>query len=244
MGLATRPTARAALLTALPVALGGLALAPALASPRGAVQAKTAAVSATAAFKFDPATVTVAVGGKVTFTNAGGGFHTVTGGDGTNPDPASPIGDHDLPAAGATITVTFPKAGTFAYYCKPHASLGMKGSVVVGAAGPATTAPATSPPSATASPVSTGASVPPASGSASASVGEPQPGAGAPTAGPSSDEVPGIADNKTLQDIDAERKAYHGAVSGFRFFTLVAIAFLVILGAAVLFSTRPRRAGR
>jgi plastocyanin len=240
MGLAPRRTARAALLTAVPVVLGGLALAPALAAPRGTAQAKTAAVSATAAFKFEPASVQVAVGGKVTFTNTGGGFHTVTGGDGT-PDPASPIGDHDLGATGATISVTFAKAGTYAYFCKPHVSLGMKGEVVVGAGGPAaTTAPAT----ASASPTSE-ASAPPASGTASASVGAPQPGAGAPTAEASAgEEVPGVAGNKTLEEIEAERASYHGAVSGFRFFTLVAIAFLVILGAAVLFSTRPRRAGR
>jgi plastocyanin len=240
MGLATRPTARAMLLTAVPVVLGGLALAPALAAPREPAQAKTGTVAANASFKFDPATLTVAVGGKVTFTNTGGGFHTVTGGEGS-PDAASPIGDHDLPATGATISVTFAKAGTYAYFCKPHAGLGMKGEIVVGAGGPAAT---TAPPTAGASSTSE-ASAPPASGSASASVGAPQPGVGAPTAEASAgEEVPGVAGNKTLEEIDAERASYHGAVSGFRFFTLVAVAFLVILGAAVLFSTRPRRAGR
>jgi plastocyanin len=241
MGLATRPTARAMLLTAVPVVLGGLALAPALAAPREPAQAKTGTVSATAAFKFDPATLTVAVGGKVTWTNTGGGFHTVTGGDGS-PDAASPIGDHDLAATGATISVTFPKAGTYAYFCKPHAALGMKGEIVVGAGGPAAT---TAPPATGSAAPTSEASAPPASGTASASVGAPQPGAGAPTAAASGEaEVPGIEGNKTLEEIEAERASYHGAVSGFRFFTMVAVAFLVILGAAVLFSTRPRRAGR
>ncbi|MDQ1711237.1 MAG: hypothetical protein QOE45_687 [Frankiaceae bacterium] len=237
MGLAPRRTARAALLAAVPVALGSLALAPALAGPRGVAQAKEGKVAATGAFKFDPATITVAVGGKVTWTNTGGGYHTVTGGTAGTPDSSSPIGDHQLAATGATAVVTFTKAGTYQYYCQPHQTLGMTGEVVVGAPGASPTATAT--PSVSAVP--TDVPVPPASASASAVVGDVPPGAGAPTAS-GTELVPGVAGNKTLEDIEAERASYHGAVSGFRFFTMVAIAFLVILGAAVLFSTRPRRA--
>jgi len=78
---------------------------------------------------FTPAEITVKVGEKVTWKNTGG-FHTVTGGDGAA-DPASPIGDKPLADAGSTHEVTFDKAGTYPYFCQPHASLGMKGTVVV-----------------------------------------------------------------------------------------------------------------
>ncbi len=78
-------------------------------------------VEATDKLKFTPETITVAVGGTVTWTNTGTVFHTVTGGpmNGT------------LAAKGATYQVTFDKAGTYAYVCLPHAGVGMKGTVVV-----------------------------------------------------------------------------------------------------------------
>lgn len=230
MGFASRRTF-AALLVAVPVA----AL---VALPGAAAQAADGKVSATAQLKFDPAELTVAAGTKVTWTNVGGTYHTVTGGDGTA-DPASPI-NGQLPSDGATYSVTFDKPGTYKYFCSPHVASGMKGTIVVTgtAAGGGTSASATPT-------TGGGSSAPPASASASATVGAPQPGAGAPTAEPSEGEqAPGIAGNKTLKSIEEERAAQHGAVSGFRFFTMVAVAFLVILGAAVMFSTRPRRAGR
>jgi plastocyanin len=231
MGLAPRRTA-AALLAAVPVLLGSMA--PALAGQIAAGQAKTGQVTATGGLKFEPPTITVAVGGTVTWTNGSGTYHTVTGGD-TAPDPASPI-NGVLDAQGKTYSVTFTKAGTYQYFCQPHQSVGMKGTVVVGTA-------ATASPSATASLPPTDAPVPPASAGTSAMVGEVAPGAGAPTA-EATEQVPGVAGNHTLEAIDTQRASYHGAVSGFRFFTMVAVAFLVILGAAVLFSTRPRRSGR
>jgi plastocyanin len=232
MGLAPRRTA-AALLAAVSFVLGSMA--PALAGQAGAVQAKEGRVTATGGLKFDPPTITVAVGGKVTWTNGSATYHTVTGGD-TAPDPASPINGVLDAQQGKTYSVTFTKAGTYQYFCQPHLSVGMKGTVVVGTA-------ATASPSATASLAPTGASVPPASASASASVGDVAPGAGAPTA-EATEQVPGVAGNRTLEAIDTQRATYHGAVSGFRFFTMVAVAFLVILAAAVLVSTRPRRSGR
>ncbi|HEU0131465.1 MAG TPA: plastocyanin/azurin family copper-binding protein [Mycobacteriales bacterium] len=242
MGLVSRSTAAALLLAApVVVASASLAAAPAAAATRAPAQASTGKVNANEQFKFDPPSITVAVGGKVTWTNTGGGFHTVTGGDNGTPDASSPVGDGVLDATGKTYSVTFDKAGTYAYFCRPHAGLGMKGEIVVAAAGGASPVP---------SPANSGggaSSAPPASASASASVGAPQEGAGAPTPGAlegDDEEVPGIPGNKTLAKIEAERAAEEGAVSGFRFFTMVAVAFLLILGAAVLFSTRPRRAGR
>jgi plastocyanin len=233
MGLAPRRTARAAFLAAVPVILGSLVLgSTALADP-GQAQPKEGQVAATGALKFDPATVNVAVGGKVTWTYVGGTYHTVTGGD-LSPDTSSPIQGGVLDQTHKTFVVTFPKAGTYPYFCQPHASVGMKGEIVVGT-------PTT--PSPTVSVVPTDVPVPPASGSASPVVGDVPPGAGAPTAEGTA-LYPGIDGNDTLAAIDAERAGYHGAVSGFRFFTLVALAFLVILSAAILFSTRPRRSGR
>ncbi len=78
---------------------------------------------------FDPAELTVKVGATVTWSNEGS-FHTVTGGDGAE-DPASPIGNQTLADASATHKVTFDKPGTYQYFCQPHASLGMKGTIVV-----------------------------------------------------------------------------------------------------------------
>jgi len=87
------------------------------------------AVTALAANKFDPAELSVKVGATVTWSNEGG-FHTVTGGDGAA-DASSPIGNATLGDASATHTVTFDKAGTYPYFCQPHVSLGMKGTIVV-----------------------------------------------------------------------------------------------------------------
>ncbi|HVE97718.1 MAG TPA: plastocyanin/azurin family copper-binding protein [Mycobacteriales bacterium] len=86
-------------------------------------------VIATGENKFEPAEIKVKVGDKVTWKNAGG-FHTVTGGE-ESVDPASPIGDKSLADATSTHEVTFDKPGTYPYFCQPHVSIGMKGTVVV-----------------------------------------------------------------------------------------------------------------
>ncbi|HEV2890159.1 MAG TPA: plastocyanin/azurin family copper-binding protein [Frankiaceae bacterium] len=229
------------MLVALPAVAAIVTLpgAVATARPYAPAQAGETKVSTLPGNKFDPAEITVAAGSKVTWQNTDGGFHTVTGGEGPQQDPASPL-NGQLSAMGATYSVTFDKPGTYPYFCQPHVSLGMKGKVIVTAGGPATTtASASAPPAAS--------SAPPASASASATVGAPQQGAGAPTnapAGEGEEEIPGVTGNKTLEMIEAAREEQKGAVSGFRFFAAVATAFLFILGAAVMFSTRPRRAGR
>lgn len=242
MGSVTRRTL-SAVLVAAPALAAAVALpgAAATAFPNAAQQAGETKVSA-GDLKFTPPEVTVAAGSKVTWTNTDGIPHTVTGGNGTE-DPASPM-KGDVAARGATYSVTFTAPGTYPYYCKPHVGAGMKGTITVTAGGAAT-------PTATATVSAPAASsAPPASATASATVGAPQQGAGAPTEEPHEegeeghDEIPGVKGNKTLESIEAERAAQSGAVSGFRFFAAVATAFLFILGAAVLFSTRPRRAGR
>jgi plastocyanin len=83
-----------------------------------------------AGFAFDPATVTIQDGDSVTWTNQDSVAHTATAGHGSF--DTGPI------ANGASDTVTFDTAGTFAYICSIHPQ--MTGSVVVEAAA-ATLAP-------------------------------------------------------------------------------------------------------
>jgi plastocyanin len=84
-------------------------------------------VKATATNKFEPATLKVKKGTKVTWTAEG--FHTVTSGTAKGgPDPSGPMNSE---IGFKTYSVTFDKAGTFAYFCQPHASLGMEGEIVV-----------------------------------------------------------------------------------------------------------------
>lgn len=91
--------------------------------------AKPGEVQATIDNKFTPATIQVKAGEEVTWINVAG-VHSVTGGADAL-DPASPIGDNQLAAAGATVKKTFAQPGTYPYFCTPHLSLGMKGQVVV-----------------------------------------------------------------------------------------------------------------
>jgi plastocyanin len=70
-------------------------------------------------FLFQPATVEVAVGGTVTWTNADPATHTVKG---------QGWGSGDL-AQGAAFSNKFDTAGTFAYSCGVHPS--MTGEVIV-----------------------------------------------------------------------------------------------------------------
>ena len=75
-------------------------------------------------FAFSPATVTVAVGDTVTWTNADQVPHTATADAG-----AFDTGTLDN---GGSNTVTFSTAGTFPYHCSVHPQ--MTGTVVVEAA--------------------------------------------------------------------------------------------------------------
>lgn len=72
---------------------------------------------------FSPATVTIAPGTTVRWT-ATGGDHTVT------PDGHSEWSNANLPQ-GATFEHTFNDVGEFDYFCIPHQSLGMTGTVTV-----------------------------------------------------------------------------------------------------------------
>jgi plastocyanin len=91
--------------------------------------AKDTVTLSSTANTFSPAELKVAVGATVTWKNDGG-FHSVTGGKDSTADPASPIKQEV--AAFEEYKLTFDKAGTYDYFCQPHASLGMVGKVVVG----------------------------------------------------------------------------------------------------------------
>ena len=77
-----------------------------------------------AGFAFAPASLTVTVGDTVTWKNGDSVGHTATAGDGSF--------DTGTIAGGASASVTFSKAGTFAYACKIHPA--MTGTIVVQAA--------------------------------------------------------------------------------------------------------------
>jgi len=70
---------------------------------------------------FHPATLDVAVGTTVTWTNQDGFGHTVTADDGS-------FGSGTL-NGNATFSQVFATAGTFAYHCKIHSS--MHGTITV-----------------------------------------------------------------------------------------------------------------
>jgi len=72
-------------------------------------------------FQFTPATVTIKVGGAVTWTNDGPSTHDVTADDGSFKSGSL--------ATGKTYTRTFDTAGTFDYHCGIHPT--MKAQVVV-----------------------------------------------------------------------------------------------------------------
>ena len=72
-------------------------------------------------FAFSPATITVAAGTTITWTNKDAATHTVTSNSG--------IFDSGSLGTDATYSHTFATAGTFPYHCKIHTS--MTASVVV-----------------------------------------------------------------------------------------------------------------
>nr|WP_231588358.1 cupredoxin family copper-binding protein [Mycobacterium nebraskense] len=72
-------------------------------------------------FAFAPATLTVAVGTTVTWTNRDEEPHTVAASDGSFHSPGM--------GTGATFTHTFTDTGTFDYVCSIHPM--MRGTVVV-----------------------------------------------------------------------------------------------------------------
>src|SRR5437867_7831541 len=78
-------------------------------------------------FSFGPSTLTINVGDSVTWTNDATDPHTSTSDTG--------LWDSGSVDPGQSFTHTFSSAGTFAYHCTFHQSLGMVGTIVVAASG-------------------------------------------------------------------------------------------------------------
>jgi plastocyanin len=114
-------------LTRLATTWLGIALVAAPAAG-GADQAVTASGTS-----FNPASVSVSVGEKVTWTNTGG-QHNVRFDNGSYEMPMNPE------FAPWTVERTFNTAGTFSYYCEQHGGpngVGMAGTVTVTDTSPA-----------------------------------------------------------------------------------------------------------
>ncbi|MGH2460849.1 MAG: plastocyanin/azurin family copper-binding protein [Chloroflexota bacterium] len=87
---------------------------------------------------FDPASVTIAKGGTVTWQNASSTVHSATfdpskvvnKADVSLPSGVQPF-DSGLLQAGQSWSHTFTEAGTYKYTCIPHETLGMHGTVIV-----------------------------------------------------------------------------------------------------------------
>ena len=94
--------------------------APAASSAASPVGAAVAAATIKD-FAFHPATLDVAVGTTVTWTNQDGNGHTVTADNGSF--------DSGTVSGGATFSQVFDTVGTFAYHCKIHSS--MHGTITV-----------------------------------------------------------------------------------------------------------------
>lgn len=72
-------------------------------------------------FNFSPATMTVKVGDKVTWTNQDSAGHSATADDNSF--------DTGVLSTGQSGSITFSKAGTFSYHCSVHPS--MKATIIV-----------------------------------------------------------------------------------------------------------------
>lgn len=77
---------------------------------------------------FSPSEIEIEVGTTVTWTNGSSATHTVTSGTDGEHDGKFDSGDI---APGEEFSYTFDETGTFPYYCIPHVSAGMTGTVTV-----------------------------------------------------------------------------------------------------------------
>jgi plastocyanin len=134
----SRPAVAARRLGLLALAIAVLGAALLGAAGPAAAQAKSAEIDGTAQNKWEPANVTVPVGGTVTFKVVAGGPHPVKSG-------SPPAGDNafDAPgcvlakmtANGSSCKVTFKKAGSYPFFCQVHFASGMTGVITVGSGG-------------------------------------------------------------------------------------------------------------
>ena len=100
--------------------------------------ATKATIDGTPQLKWQPAEVTIAPGGTVTFKIVGATPHPV----GSGSAPPKDDGKFDTAGCqldnmskdGASCTVKFKKAGTYPFFCQLHFAAGMVGTITVGGA--------------------------------------------------------------------------------------------------------------
>ncbi len=76
-------------------------------------------------FAFTPARIIINRGARVRWINTTSTFHTVT------PDGHSAWQRWPTSSVGDTLEHEFTSTGEFAYFCEPHRSIGMVGSIMV-----------------------------------------------------------------------------------------------------------------
>lgn len=82
-------------------------------------------VHMTSSLTFSPSQLTVEPGTTVRWINDASIFHTIT------PDGHTEWSEGTVSSSGDTFSHTFQTEGTFPYYCSPHRSQGMTGTVTV-----------------------------------------------------------------------------------------------------------------
>jgi plastocyanin len=82
-------------------------------------------VRLTSGLQFDPSEVTIEPGMTVRWINASSMLHTIT------PDGHSEWSRVEMSTQDQTFEHTFETAGTFPYFCEPHQSAGMTGTITV-----------------------------------------------------------------------------------------------------------------
>lgn len=76
-------------------------------------------------FRFSPSSLMVNAGTRVRFVNTTNTFHTVT------PNGHDAWTRAETSRVETVLEVTLNSAGTFAYFCEPHLSTGMAGTITV-----------------------------------------------------------------------------------------------------------------
>lgn len=117
---------------------GGSAATPTTSGSTSSAGSAASTITMTDDNKFSPATLSVAKGTTVTFNNTSQMIHSATDDptkaankpDAQLPDGAPPW-DSGLLQPGQTWTHTFDVAGTYKFFCVPHETLGMLGTITV-----------------------------------------------------------------------------------------------------------------
>jgi plastocyanin len=81
-------------------------------------------------FDFQPDALTIAQGDTVRWVWSGG-IHTVTNGTGAADPNVATLFDAPLSSSATTFQYRFVNTGVFPYFCRPHETLGMTGTITV-----------------------------------------------------------------------------------------------------------------